>query len=838
SAGGSAGERKLLQTGFGVHMGSGAHDLHGLAIGPDGKIYFTMGDRGLSVGKFHYPDTGAVLRCNPDGSEFEVVATGVRNPEQLAFDAHGNLFTGDNNSDAGDKARWVWIVEGGDSGWRFGYQHNILKSPWMVERQWEIEAGAHSPSLVPPVGYIGHGPSGIAFYGGTGLSPAYDDHFFMTDFPGGVWSFAVRPRGGGYELADLREFLWEMWPTDVEVGPDGAVYVSDWVQGWAKPEKGRIFKVTDPARRKDPEGVQTLQILSRGMEDRPIEELSGLLGHRNQRVRLAAQFELVRRGSAETFMAVKGPPLARLHAIWGLGQLKKSEPLLPLLSDPDVEVRAQSAKLLGDLRDARAFDGLKAALKDENLRVRMYAALSLGKLGRKEAVGPLLEMLRENADRDPFVRHGGVAALAWIGEVEPLLKERSLDALLVLRRLERPEVESYLESPETALEAARAIYDVPISSGMPSLAARLSKASGPAPLLLRALAANFRLGRAREIGEFLAREDAPVALRSEALAMLADWEHPSGRDRVMGLWRPIAPRDPGPAREALAALSKVPEALRVDFLRAQVALKDPRSGEALARALEDPDEGLRREAVRLVVQSSVPGKAAFLEKLSTPKNPTSVRQQAIASMGEVEGTDATLGALLDELLGGTLPPALHFDVLEAAGKRSAPALRGRLARFEASRKKDDPLAPYREVLEGGDAKSGRAIFFERLDVACMRCHLVKDRGGTVGPPLTKIGGEKTREYLLESILFPNKVIAQGYGQETFALENGDVLSGRIEAETQVEVSLILPDGQKKKIAKSGIRARKPGLSAMPEDISKPLSKRDLRDLVAFLASLR
>ncbi len=838
SAGGSAAERKVLHTGFGVHMGSGAHDLHGLCFGPDGKIYFSMGDRGLNVGTIALPDTGAVLRCNPDGSELEVVATGVRNPEQLAFDALGNLWSGDNNSDAGDKARWVWVLEGGDSGWRFGYQHNILKSPWMVEKQWAIEAGATAPSLVPPVGYIGHGPSGIAFYGGTGLPAAYDDHFFMADFPGGVRSFAVKAKGAGYELVDEKEFLWELWPTDVEVGPDGAVYVSDWVQGWAKPEKGRIFKVTDPALARDPLVLDTKKLLAEGMEKRPVEELAALLGHRNQRVRQAAQFALASRGAeAELAMiAGKGPLLARLHAIWGLGQLKRTEPLLALLADPDPEVRAQAAKVLGDRREAKAFEKLVATLADESLRVRLFAAIALGRLGRREAVAPLLGMLRENADRDPFLRHAGVAALAWIGDADAILKERSLDALLVLRRLERPEVASYLEGPGTALEAARAIHDVPIPAAMPALAAMIAKPSCPEPILSRVLNANFRLADAKALGAFIARGDAPEAMRGEALRMLADWERPSGRDRVMGLWRPLEPRDPKAALDALGAIETVPEALRVDFLRAQAALRDPRAGAALAAALEDRDEAVRREAVRLVVQSSVSNKAELLVRLSAEKNPLPVRQQAIASMGDVEGADAALGALLDQLLEGKLPAALRFDALEAAGKR--PALRERLAKVEATRKKDDPLAAYREVLEGGDAKAGRAIFFERLDVACLRCHQVKDKGGTVGPPLTKIGAEKTREYLLESILFPNKEIAKGYGQETFALKNEDIVSGRIEKEGDAEVVLLLADGQRNTIAKPEIRARKPALSAMPEDVVKALSKRDLRDLVAFLAELK
>ena len=322
--------------------------------------------------------------------------------------------------------------------------------------------------------------------------------------------------------------------------------------------------------------------------------------------------------------------------------------------------------------------------------------------------------------------------------------------------------------------------------------------------------------------------------------MLADLERPSGRDRVMGLWRPLETRDPGPAREALAPSVErlLASPLRLDALKAMTALRDERAGAALALALEDRDEGLRREAVRLVVRSSVPGKAALLERLSTEKNPPAVRQAAIASMGDVEGADGALSGLLDELLAGHLPPALHLDVLEAAGRRTAKEVRDRLERFEAARRKDDPFAAWREVFAGGDEKAGRTIFFERSDAACLRCHAVKDKGGGVGPPLTKIGSERSREQILESILTPNKEISKGYGQELFALESGAIEVGRIESESDVEVVLVLADGQRRRIGKAGIRARKPGLSAMPEDAAKILSKRDLRDLLAFLTGLK
>ena len=110
-----------------------------------------------------------------DGANLEIFATGLRNPQELAFDQYCNLWTGDNNSDGGDPARWVYVVENGDSGWRVGYQFITQpnsRGPWLAERHCYPYFEGQAAFLLPPLANIGNGPSGLSYHPGTDSTSA------------------------------------------------------------------------------------------------------------------------------------------------------------------------------------------------------------------------------------------------------------------------------------------------------------------------------------------------------------------------------------------------------------------------------------------------------------------------------------------------------------------------------------------------------------------------------------------------------------------------------------------------------------------------------------------
>ncbi len=928
AADGRAEKKESLSSGYGVRFSFTGHDMHGLALGPDGRLYFSFGDRGAHVvtkegQTLALPDEGAVFRCELDGSHLELVYRGLRNPQELAFDDYGNLFTGDNDCDQGDRERWVYLVEGGDSGWRIGWQHPPLgkeRNMWLTEKLW-MPRQADTPAWVlSPILNIPDGPSGVVHNPGTGLPAEYDDAFFVCGFKGSsarsaISWWKVQPDGAGFAVEKSpATFVDNVQATDVDFGPDSRMYFTEWGEGWEGTGRGRIIKLEHAAARTEQAKpiAEVQRLLKEGFKQRPTGELIALLSHKDQRIRLRAQWALAAKsdsGMPLLNLAMKGTErLPRLHAIWALGQsarmaayAQEKSAAADLLSltyvstEPDEEVRAQAVKVIGDgsqkERASTLVATLTLGLNDPSPRVRFFAAQGIAKLGAKDAqictLG-VIKMLEENDDKDQFLRHAGVRALATIGTeaINEAAKSKSRDvrlaALLALRRSEDAELAGFLSDADPALvqEAARAINDIGITAAYPALAALLAKPRDDQNLTLRALNAAFRSGDAAALAKFAADNSRAEPLRIEALKLLGMYAKPPQRDRVAGVFRPLAARDGQPAISALGGITRevvfakapaiataaidaisqleartmapllltvmkesgLPAKVRGAALRALGSLEAPELGEAVKLALTDPAAALRVEASTMLGKLDPEESARQLSAAFAGAEPEE-KKQILVALGDLKGAsaDTALSAIFDDFKAGKIPAQAQLEVLEAAGKRPSPDLKTKLAAWQANLPATDPLARFAFALEGGDKAKGEILFKEHAVAQCLRCHKVSESGGDAGPNLTEIGAKMDRRSLLEAIVNPNATIAEGFQSVLVTTKSGDVQMGVVREETADTLSLQMPapGAPVVQVKKADIATREASAaSGMPPGYGEMLSHRDLRDIVEYVVSLK
>jgi len=199
-------------------------------------------------------------------------------------------------------------------------------------------------------------------------------------------------------------------------------------------------------------------------------------------------------------------------------------------------------------------------------------------------------------------------------------------------------------------------------------------------------------------------------------------------------------------------------------------------------------------------------------------------------------SDALVEEWLDKVIAGTAPAELWLEILDTAGASKSERIKRRLAGYENARPKDD-LGKYREALAGGDAARGKQIFLSKTEVQCQRCHSLDGQGGEVGPPVNG-AGKQTREYLLESIVVPNKTIAKGFESVLITTLDGKSVSGVLKGEDEKEVRLMTAEAKPVTVLKADIEDRRATKSAMPDDLVGKLTKRELRDLVEFLSGLK
>jgi putative heme-binding domain-containing protein len=152
-----------------------------------------------------------------------------------------------------------------------------------------------------------------------------------------------------------------------------------------------------------------------------------------------------------------------------------------------------------------------------------------------------------------------------------------------------------------------------------------------------------------------------------------------------------------------------------------------------------------------------------------------------------------------------------------------------------AREQQDNFARFRALADAsGDLEKGRAVFAS----ACQVCHSVNGEGGQIGPVLNGAGASG-QEALLRAILTPNAAMEAGYRNYRILLADGETLDGFLVSEDENAIVLRQPNLQDQRIPREQIRrAEHTQKSIMPERLLDAMSPDNVRDLFAYLKSLK
>jgi putative membrane-bound dehydrogenase-like protein len=855
------------------------HGVHGLTVGPDGRLYFTVGDSGVAglqsadgQGRRWTSNAtdcraGTVWRCHLDGTHLELLAHNFRNNYEACVDSFGEIWLSDNDDDGNQQTRICFVLPGGNYGY---HPRGPGQSHWHEEQ----------PGIVHKVLRTGFGsPTGITVYEGNLFGPKYTGVLLHCDAgPREVRAFFRKPRGAGYELD--KEILLtsrDNWfrPSDVCVAPDGSIFIADWYDrgvgghGMGDPFDGRIYRLT-------PQGHKGYTVPP--LQCRSLAEQLQALASPNSATRVLAMTavrEARRHKPAEEPLRLESAPL------W-------LQARLALLEDGSEAGRRQTLRLLHQQWQAPpATSALRAAL------IRRIAAWApQGQLPPWEQLG--LDLARI-AEQPPDVRRelllllahypADVAqapfyALARCYSGNDHFYRAALNIALGTEPKRRAAILADFDRhfPQWNDAVADLVWELRPPSVLPRLGQLLREANLSASQKARILdiiAVQEDPAAGRTLLQLL-QENAASEVKARALEHL--------RRGLAGPWKPLQTSED--LQRTIQTLLQQPDrqATGLQLIAAAQALPFVEKVAVLARDPSVP-EAVRVEAIRTLGQLPSPASVAALTALcqssavSSPLAAESVQalgallprgtasspvaQQALSALQQLvlqESAAVALRSAALSALAGSRPGTVWLLDLHQQGKLPKDLIpeAGRLLRnspFQAERNralllfpppgKLNPknLPPISTLVQRqGDPARGRLVWNASLTGAaqCAKCHSIRGSGGQVGPDLSMIGKKASRENLYESILFPSKAIADQYIQYQVTTTSEVTLSGLLMADTPEAIILRDANGKDVTIPKKEIDGpiRKLPVSLMPEDIVAALTEEELVDLVAYLETLK
>lgn len=858
---GRADRRQTLLSGFGTE--DTHHILHTLRWGPEGLLYFNQ-----SIYIHSHIETphgvrrlngGGVWYFRPETRELEVFIRGLVNSWGHHFDRWGQSFGTDGAGGEGIN----YFLPG-------AYYFTAVGATRILHG---LNPG--SPKHC-----------GIEITSGRHLPDDWQGNAITNDFRANrVCRFVLSEDGAGYASQQKTELIKStnvaFRPIDVKMGPDGAIYIADWYNpiiqhgevDFRDPRRdhthGRIWRVTAKDRALVPRPR---------LVDATVPELLDRLRDPEEWTRRMAKRVLKERGPGEVTAELarwlerldrQDPDLDhhRLEALWTYQSLDVVEPGLlgNLLRAPDPRIRAAATRVAShwNKRLASPVDLIAAQVLDEHPRVRLEGARALAQLGTPQALSLALRALEGQSDR--YLDYA-----LWLTARElapkwlPALAQGELDftgreAQLVFALLAvnspaavPPIVKLYKAGSLPETSQPDAIKLIAAHGGADDLAFLLALAiddphapDGRRVELLDALVDAAKKRKLNPSGD-LARLAALFSHPNESLRAAAI--------SAAGLWKLAGAREP---LVALAQGADTPPALRRAALEGLAAIGDAESKAAIA-ALAAPAyaTAVRMEAIESLAALDVNGAACHAVALlggqsGQPSGTGASPDTAFPDVGQSTHIfdlflqrDQGSAALVTALANASLPrDVAKLGVRAARGAgRDESALIAALEKAGAlTSAPPEPTAEQIsqmmiEVAERGDAARGEAVF-RRPDQQCLKCHAIGGAGGQVGPDLSSVGASAQIDYLIESVLLPNKAIKENYHSLVINTNDGQALTGVLLRRNDTEVVLRSAEDQEVAVALSDINQEAPGASLMPAGLVDMLTRDEVVDLVRFLSEL-
>jgi len=904
-----------------TNLGHLRHGLHGFVWGPDGRLYMSQGNSRVQKGapeawrklmhvesdqpdrqpvnKVYEPDEyeadyidhwpseeGGFLRCRDMGKDLEIFARGNRNPWDWAYGPGFNWLATDNDPGP-DHDRVIMPFEGA----HFGMKH-----PWSYS--W---TGNNSPATVPLSSLFEHERGsgvGVVYYQHRHFPETYRDLFYIGDWTNNTvyefrpkWDGALmKDRGtldifvnggthGGGELnfagaKDKPLFR----PTDLAVGPGGALYVASWGPHYgskhapyrdgdknARKNWGRVFRIRHSKRSLTDRDDWLSEKRKKPYEKWSVDQLIADLGKQLPVWRTNAQEELVRRGSSVTKAlktTIRSEDLNKMGetwAVWTLGRIGPDPELFRAWASgkkaPSFNVQRQAIRILGDRDVDAAAETVAGLLDHEKPRIRFSATQALRKMGARDQAEKIAAQAQHETRRLCYYTQWKALRALWsTKKLKTILQEddrenvrrAALLALLEDNNLNYAEVGA-IKNRETS---SRVREIAKLWMKKTSMPARLRLTIKPDKRLFRGTL-KVQIERQKTSDELTLRHttdgrtpkatdpeyDGPISISRTATVKAAFFKegtqvgtvHSASYDKITDRrWKndlfvhDVKSNADGTYEVGRHGL-KSGASLYTDMAESYKEIPDLLKGATYIRTASVDREIENSAIFQIRVNQPVIAYVAYQQGHKPPSWLTSGFKKTGLTITSTDEDFSLYRKNFDAGLirfGGNGGGKKMYQVIlvQNTGQDS-----GRTGVQEAMRNLSD-----------ASAQRGRKLYFGKG--GCMTCHRLEGEGQQVGPDLDGIGGRENLRYIVSSILNPSAEIIEGYHQESIKLKNGDQYFGMVRGETGKTLTLFTMGGRRERtFAKDQITSReKMERSAMPQSFPLVLNAREVADLAKYL----